>query len=760
MTDGSPARVRITLHGTVQGVGCRPHIFRLARSLGLRGFVRNDGDGVTIEIEGGNIDLFKEKLLLDPPTGARINEFKMWPVPARSETGFTIVSSATDVTSTRIGPDVATCPDCLADLFNPNSRFYLYPFTTCASCGPRFTITRALPYDRSRTAMNSFVMCAACATDYADPDNRRFHAQSLACPACGPRLSARLTDIAQTIKRGGVVALKGVGGFHLICDARRNETVLRLRNRKKRDAKPFAVMVAHHRALSQIVIPTGPETQLVSDPAAPIVLMRAKPGLPPEIAPGLTQIGVFLAHAPVHHLLFSCLAADAKAGETDAALVVTSANRSGEPLITDNDAARQCLEDIADVIVTHDRSIVTSADDSVMRMVAGAPAFLRRARGFAPEPIDLGEDGPSVIAFGAHQKTTITVTRGREAFVSQHIGDLDGLEARRRLRETTRHLVSLLDIKPEAAACDLHPDFPSTRLAEESRLPLLRVQHHAAHIAAVAAEYRLDGPLLGVALDGYGYGDDGRAWGGELMMISGAGWRRIGHLAPLPLPGGDRAVREIWRLGLAAAKMTGRLDNALLNHLAGDADQAGSVVKLISHPQTPHTTSLGRFFDAAAAILGLRREQTEEAQAAMELEAITRSPSPLPDGYRIKGNILDFSPLLAHLLDFRPSLVEGADLFHGTIAAGLAGWILRAGRALGVRNIALAGGCMTNRILVEELCRRLSASGMQPLLPRRAPANDGGVSLGQALLARRARISDSLSGERSELACVSPFRSG
>jgi hydrogenase maturation protein HypF len=320
--------------------------------------------------------------------------------------------------------------------------------------------------------------------------------------------------------------------------------------------------------------------------------------------------------------------------------------------------------------------------------------------------------------------------------------------------------VSLLDIKPEAAACDLHPDFPSTRLAEESRLPLLRVQHHAAHIAAVAAEYRLDGPLLGVALDGYGYGDDGRAWGGELMMISGAGWRRIGHLAPLPLPGGDRAVREIWRLGLAAAKMTGRLDNALLNHLAGDADQAGSVVKLISHPQTPHTTSLGRFFDAAAAILGLRREQTEEAQAAMELEAITRSPSPLPDGYRIEGNILDFSPLLAHLLDFRPSLVEGADLFHGTIAAGLAGWILRAGRALGVRNIALAGGCMTNRILVEELCRRLSASGMQPLLPRRAPANDGGVSLGQALLARRARISDSLSGERSELACVSPFRSG
>lgn len=760
MTIGAPTRRRIGLLGTVQGVGLRPHVYKLARSLGLRGFVRNDGSGVTIEIEGENIDLFRDRLLCEMPEGARIDKVETKSIPCLSESGFRILASADGANFARIGPDVATCSDCRADLFNPGSRFYRYPFTTCASCGPRYTLTRALPYDRNRTVMDAFPMCDACARDYADPHNRRFHAQSLACPACGPRLSARVEDIAQTIRSGGIVALKGVGGFHLICDARRSNVVARLRRRKKRDAKPFAVMIATSEALAQIASPSEVEAQLVAHPAAPIVLMQAKAALAPEIAPGLARVGVFLAYAPVHHLLFSCLAADAKPGDAAAALVVTSANLSGEPLLVDNDAAHECLSDIADLIVTHDRPIATPADDSVMAVIAGAPAFLRRSRGFAPEPIDLGCDGPAVVAFGAHQKTTITLTRGREAFISQHIGDLDGPEARRRHRETARHLAHLLGVKPEAAACDLHPDFSSTRRAEESRLPLLRIQHHAAHIAAVAAEYRHDGPLLGVALDGYGYGDDGSAWGGELMIVSGAGWRRIGHLAPLPLPGGDGAAREIWRLGLAAAALAGRLDDALISRLGVNCDQAAAVVKLLSTSRTAKTTSLGRLFDAAAAILGLRQEQTEEAQAAMELEALTRRPAPLPGGYSLDGNMLDFTPLLGHLLDARPGLVEGADLFHGTVAAGLADWITRAGRSLGIDRIALAGGCTANRVLLEDLDRRLSASGLTSLIPRRAPANDGGLSLGQALLARRALISGSLDVGRREPACVSPFRSG
>jgi len=745
---------RLRVRGAVQGVGFRPHAFRLAKSLGLRGFVRNDGGGVTIEIEGSDIDLFREKLLGELPQGARIDHIEVKSIPSKQETDFGIVASAKDGNSACIGPDVATCPECLADLFNPLSRFYLYPFTTCACCGPRFTITKALPYDRERTAMAPFTICAACAVDYADPDNRRFHAQSLACPSCGPRLSVTTPDIATTIRDGGVVALKGVGGFHLMCDARRSETVNRLRQRKKRDARPFAVMVANVSALSQIASPTEQEASLSVHPAAPIVLMRARPGLAPEIAPGLARIGVFLAYAPVHHLLFSCLGADATPGETAPALVVTSANLSGEPLIVDNDAARHCLKDIADLVVTHDRAITMPADDSVMAVMAGAPVFLRRGRGFAPEPIDLGVDGPSVIAFGAHQKTTIAVTRGREAFVSQHIGDLDSSQSRRRHRETARHLIDLLDVKPEAAACDLHPDFPSTRLAEESRLPLLRVQHHAAHIAAVAAEHRHNGPLLGVALDGYGYGDDGMAWGGELMMVSGARWRRIGHLAPLPMPGGERAAREIWRMGLAAAAVTERLDDDILRRLAGDRSLADAIVSLARNPATQQTTSLGHLFDAAAAMLGLRLEQTDEAQAAMELEALVRAPAPLPDGYTINETVLDFSPLLAHLLDARPDVADGADLFHGTVAAGLADWISRSGRSLGVDCIALAGGCMTNRVLVEELCHRLTVSGLTPLLPRLMPANDGGLSLGQALMAQRALISGILTDGRRAPTCV------
>jgi hydrogenase maturation protein HypF len=759
MTKKTSERLKIKVFGTIQGVGFRPHAFKLAQKLDLSGFVCNDGAGAMIEVEGDNAHLFAQQLSHETPPGAVINEITVESILSKPDAGFLIETSLCAETKTRIGPDVATCPDCLTDLFNPDSRFYHYPFVTCAYCGPRFTVTQALPYDRARTSMASFAMCAACAKDYADPNNRRFHAQSLACPKCGPRLNMKPKEIAQAIRAGKIIALKGVGGFHLICDARRSETVARLRQRKNRDAKPFAVMVANCAALSCIAIPTDSEMRLAASPAAPIVIMKPKPGLPQEIAPGLSRIGVFLAYTPIHHLLFSCLAEDAASGDGDVALVITSANVGGEPLIIDNDAAHHLLKDIADLIVAHDRPIVTPADDSVMSMIDNAPVFLRRARGFAPEPIDLGDDGPSVIAFGAHQKTTITITRGREAFVSQHIGDLDGSSARQRYHEIAQHLLDFLGVKPEAAACDLHPDFPSTRIAEEAGLPLLRVQHHAAHIAAVAAEYQHQGPLLGAALDGYGYGDDGGAWGGELISVVDSCWRRIGHLAPMPLPGGDRAAREIWRMGLAAAASANRLNNDVLHQLAGVNSHATGVAMMLRTGQTPQTTSLGRLFDAAAAILGLRDEQSEEAQAAMELEALAHTPICLPGGYRIDANILDFTPLLAHFIDARPTPVEGANLLHGTVAAGLAEWINRAAQTHGCVEIALAGGCMTNRILAEGVCERLRAHGQTPLLPRRVPANDGGLSLGQALLARRALLSGKLRANRNNAICASQSRS-
>ena len=759
MKKKAPKRLRIKVFGTVQGVGFRPYVFKCAQMLDLRGFVRNDGAGVTIEIEGDNASLFAERLTNDMPPGATIRKIVVEPILSKPENGFIIESSLCEETRNAIGPDVATCPDCLGDLFNPDSRFYHYPFTTCARCGPRYTIAQAAPYDRTRTSMASFNMCAACASDYANPDNRRFHAQSIACPECGPGLSMEPRQIAREILAGKIVALKGVGGFHLICDARRDQVIARLRQHKNRDAKPLAIMVANLSALSNIAIPTDSEMRLIASPAAPIVLMKPKPGLSPEIAPGLNRIGALLAYAPVHHLLFSCLAGDAAPEIIDIPLVVTSANSSGEPIIVDNDAARHLLKDIADIIVTHDRPIVTPADDSVITILENASVFLRRARGFAPEPIDLGSDGPSVIAFGAHQKSTVTITRGSEAFVSQHIGDLGGPGARRRYHEIVQHLLDFIGVTPEAAACDLHPDFPSTRIAEEIGLPLLRVQHHAAHIAAVAAEYRHQGPLLGVALDGYGYGDNGEAWGGELMTVVDSDWLRVGHLAPLPLPGGDRAAREIWRMGLAAAANANRLDNDVHSLPGGAHSHAMSVIMMLRAGHTPGTTSLGRLFDAVAAILGLRDEQSEEAQAAMELEALARTPICLPGGYMLEANILDFTPLLAHLLDNRPTPAAGADLLHGTLAAGLAEWVTGAAQAHGHIEIALAGGCMTNRILVEGICERLRANGRIPLLPRRVSLNDGGVSLGQALLARRALLSGNLSAERNNAACASQSRS-
>ncbi|KAF0170033.1 MAG: (NiFe) hydrogenase maturation protein HypF, partial [Caulobacteraceae bacterium] len=472
----------------------------------------------------------------------------------------------------------------------------------------------------------------------------------------------------------------------------------------------------------------------------PIVLMQGRGVLAEAVAPRLNRIGVMLPYTPLHHLLFHAAAGAPGAcswrdAPQELVLVATSANSGGDPLVTDNEEAQERLAAIADLIVTHDREIVTRIDDSVMSVVAGAPAFLRRARGFAPEPIELSGDGPCVVAAGAHLKATITVTRGREAFVSQHIGDLSNAATGRFYRETAQRLIELLDVTPQLVACDLHPDYHSTRWAEELGLPLVRAQHHAAHLAAILAEHRIEAPALGLALDGHGLGDAGQSWGGELMRIEGASWRRLGGLAPLPAPGGDRAAREPWRMGLGALAKLGRLDAAA--RLFAHEPRALEMASLIAQGYAPPvTSSMGRLFDAAAALLGLSTRQHYEAQAAMEMEALVITPRAMEEGFLINGDQLDFLPLLGALADRRMSLREGAEFFHGALIEGLAQFVVKFSTERRLDMIALGGGCMMNHVLAEGLMERLKSLGLRPLLARKLPPNDGGLSLGQAAIAR------------------------
>lgn len=741
--DVTEARLRLKVNGAVQGVGMRPFVHRLAGECGLTGFVHNGADGVTIEVEGDRVDEFVRRLKAETPPLARIDRLDVEALPPTGDTGFVIRDSVDGATMTRIVADAATCDACLAELFEAKSRYFGYPFVNCTHCGPRYTITRRLPYDRRQTSMASFPMCPDCATAYNDVRDRRFHAEPVACPACGPKLSHPIPDIAQAIRAGRIVALKGIGGFHLVCDGRNAEAVATLRQRKAREFKPFAVMVANAASVSFVAEASAEEQTLAATVARPIVLMRAKGGvLPPALSPGLSRVGVMLAYAPVHHLLFAALAGDDLAGHDPKApnpfvLVATSANPGGEPLVVDDADAARRLAGIADLIVTHDRAIVVRADDSVTQLISGAPSFIRRARGYVPEPLPLGEDGPATLALGAHLKSTVTLTRGREAFVSQHVGDLDTAETMRFYRETIDHLTDIVGVRPELIACDLHPDYRSSQMADEFGLPVVRVQHHAAHVAAVAAEAEIDGPVLGLALDGHGLGDDGGAWGGELLVVDGAAHRRLGHLQALPLPGGDRAAREPWRMGVGALASIGRTD--LVPALFADRPLAGAMAdRIVSGADRLVTTSLGRLFDAAAALSGVRAVQDYEGQAAMELEALVDAPIALDGGFVLENGILSFAPLLAHLATNRGDARAASGQFHGTLIDGLAA-LARHGAALsGLSTVALGGGCMMNRVLAEGLSDALRRTGLTPILARRLPANDGGLSFGQAVLARRA----------------------
>lgn len=776
-------RQALRVRGRVQGVGFRPFVYRLATDLGLDGWVRNDGEGVLIALSGeaGRLVRFGERLRGELPPLAHLDGIETLaaeglPIAA----GFHIETSGAGPVTTGITPDAAICGECLAELFDPEDRRWRYPFSNCTHCGPRFTITARLPYDRPQTSMARFALCPECRREYENAADRRFHAQPNACPVCGPRLS--LADacgaplpvddvIAAAVARlwlGAILAIKGLGGFHLVCNARNAEAVARLRLRKQRDEKPFAVMVANEVSAAQYAQFADGARMLLRSVERPIVLLPKHAdcdALLPGVAPGLAEVGLLLPYTPIQYLLFHEAAGRpcGTAWLADAqplALVMTSANPGGEPLVIDNDEAIERLGAIADGFVLHDRDILVRCDDSVVRPRAASSArpagakprsvvtghgslvFVRRARGYTPAPIELARNGPAVLATGAYLKNTVCLTRGAQAFLSPHIGDLDNAASRAALEEAVAQLQRVLEIRPQAVAHDLHPDFFSTqlarRLADELGVPAIGVQHHHAHIAALAAEHRFDAPLLGVALDGVGLGEHDEAWGGELLRVEGAQYRRLGHLRALPLPGGDRAAREPWRMAAAVLHELGR--EAEIGTRFAQQRGTSAVTELLARDVScPRTTSAGRWFDAAAGLLGVSAVANYEGQAAMRLEALAARHGgvDLLDGlYRIEDGVLDLLPLVARLADEKDA-AHGAALFHATLAAALADWVARAARVQRLTTVALGGGCFLNRVLTGQLTALLCARGFAVLTAKQAPPNDGGIALGQAWVAQR-----------------------
>jgi hydrogenase maturation protein HypF len=736
-------RVRVQVAGLVQGVGFRPYVYRLAVAHGLNGFVRNGPAGVEIEVEGDGVAAFLARLRGEAPAAARIDHVATQPIEPGGGAGFIIADSLDGMAAaTAIGPDLAPCAACLDELFDPANRRYRHPLISCSHCGPRFTISAGVPYDRARTSLADFPLCQACAGEYTDPADRRFHAEPIGCFDCGPQLSQPVETIVAALQAGQIVALKGPGGYQLVCDARSERAVARLRQRKQRDAKPFAIMVAGVASARSLALVSDAEALLLQQPSRPIVLLDAPGhGLAPALAPGLATLGVMLPATPLHALLFH-EAAGRPSGTAwmeqpqPLVLVMTSANLSGDPIIHDDAAAQAGLAGIADLIVSHNRAILARCDDSVARVIDGAPRLIRRSRGFTPVPIALSDDGPCVVALGGYLKASVCVTRGREAFLSQHVGDLDTVATRAFQAEALAHLLDILQVEPEAIAVDLHPDLMAADLAHQFGRPVIPVQHHHAHIASVCAEQRLDGPMIGLALDGYGYGSDGAAWGGELLHAKGDVFTRLGGLAPLALPGGDRAARAPWRMAASVLHALGR-DDAIASRFSDEPAAAG-VAALLASGRAAVTSSAGRLFDAAAALLGLCTHNRFEGEAAMRLEAAAAGRVCVdPEGYCLSDGHVSLLPLLARLAGGGVVPAEGAALFHGTLAAGLAALAAHAAQQKCSKIVVLSGGCCANRLLVEALAADLRGRGLTVHLSAQAPAGDGGLALGQAWVARR-----------------------
>jgi hydrogenase maturation protein HypF len=714
----SPVRAerrRLRIRGVVQGVGFRPWVHSLAREHSVTGFVLNDDRGVLVEAEGSVERL--ENLwaaLQDAPPPARVDAIEWDPIPLVGDAHFTVAPSRTSESpaALSIGPDLATCGDCLRELFDPQNRRHRYAFTTCSRCGPRFTVVHSLPYDRERTTMARFAMCSDCRREYEDPADRRFHAESIACPVCGPRLSMAIEEAATLLRSGAIVAVKGLGGWHLACDATNEYAVARLRARKHRDAKPFAVMTDRPDELA-VVQPE--ERTLADDPARPIVLLRRRAEAPiaPSVAPGTVWLGVMQPYTPLHHLLLD---------EVGRPLVMTSGNRSDEPIAIEDEEAHVRLGDIADAFLGHDRPIRRRCEDSVLR--AGFP--IRRSRGMAPGAVSLPVSAcRPVLATGAELKSTFCIARGADAYLSPHLGDLDTEDAFNAFRADLRLYLDMLGVAPELIAHDLHPGYLATRWAQGQDAELVGVQHHHAHAAACLAEHGEIGPALAVVLDGTGYGPDGTLWGGELLRCDLASFERLAHLEPVPLAGGEAAIRQPWR---TAAAYLEAADRPVPWERWRLARQALSV-------NAPLASGAGRLLDAAAALLGVRDTITYEGQAAIELEHLAGSAEAAPyecgrDGTAIRG--ADLIRAAHDDLDAgRPRTLIAAAVHEGLAAA----FARACSEAASPRTVVLSGGCLQNLRLAASLRRRLEAAGFHVLTHRRVPPGDGGISYGQAAVA-------------------------
>ncbi len=743
------------IRGAVQGVGFRPNVYRIATEMGLKGWVNNTVQGVLIEAEGSKSTLeeFKRRVIHDKPPLAVIQGSES---SFLDPVGFDVFevqeSEGSGEKSTLVLPDVATCPDCLKEVFDPKDRRYLYPFTNCTNCGPRFSIIETLPYDRERTSMKAFPMCSSCREEYEDPSNRRFHAQPNACPDCGPQLAfwnAEGTSLAKKheglmlavdeLKKGHVLAVKGLGGFHLMVDARSSDAISRLRTRKHREEKPLAVMFPNIQSLESSLSVSSIEKGLLEGPECPIVLLSKKDNMEisEKVSPQNPTVGAFLPYTPLHHILLQ---------EFGFPVVATSANHTDEPICTDEQEALKRLSEIADAYLIHDRPIVRYVDDSIARVMAKRPMLLRRARGYAPLPVQEIESDHEVLALGAHLKNTISFSRKGNVFLSHHLGDLENSKAIAAFQNTVESLPSLYDQKISHVVCDLHPDYFSSQYATKLNLPIQRIQHHYAHVRSCMTDNDLQSPVLGVAWDGTGLGTDRTIWGSEFLTVNEGGWKRVGHIRSFSLPGGD-----------ASARKPNRVAMGLLNEILGkeafvrksrslesmDAQNLGMLSSMFEKQlQCVPTTSMGRLFDAVASLIGLRQSCSFEGQAAMELEfaaskadekecptySLDLRESPDSEG----ALILDWETLVKRILEDAAQGVEigaMAQGFHKALVEG----IVSVAKHQGMEKVLLTGGCFQNKFLTEHAILRLKESGFQPYWHQRIPPNDGGISVGQLM---------------------------
>jgi hydrogenase maturation protein HypF len=766
-------RLKIQVRGIVQGVGFRPFVYNLAKSLDLKGYVLNSSQGVTIEIEGGNSDVFTGRLRSEAPPLSQIMDLDVISLPACGYKDFLIMQSSDEGSFTLISPDVSVCGDCFREMLDEKDRRYLYPFINCTNCGPRYTITKSVPYDRPNTTMSVFPMCAVCDAEYHNPENRRFHAQPNACPVCGPqiRLTVNNEDLKPfedkdpmeaaiaMLKQGAILAIKGLGGFHLACDAMNRAAVETLRARKRRSNKPFALMSPDVQTIRKFCGVSMDEESVLQSIKRPIVLLdKANNSLPEAVSPNNPCIGFMLPYTPLHYLLFYqqpsvSMARDSALTANFDALVMTSGNISEEPIVIDNEEALAKLSGMADAFLTHNRDIFMRADDSVVRLgtwgKTPALSFVRRSRGYVPDPIQLHEEGPDVLGCGSDIKNTFTLTKGSFAIPSQHIGDMENFETLSFFEESLKNLKSVYRVNPEALACDLHPGYLSTQWAlRQEGIAKTGIQHHYAHVASVMAEKGIKERVIGVSFDGTGYGTDGNLWGGEFLITDVLFFKRAGHLRYIPLPGGERAVKEPWRLAVSyLMDIAGDRVDEFLQPLGfpgrfGEINIRNVITLAGNRHFSPLSSGAGRLFDAMSSMIGVCDTNTFEGEAAIALEAVAAEgvTADYPVDIKFREVIeVDFSPaILAIVNDVLKGEHKGiiSAKFHNTVIAAIITTVQKLSSLSGINNVVLCGGVFQNMYLLKNVFLNLHAAGMKVHVHDKVPTNDAGISLGQAYILR------------------------